>query len=560
MPALARRLERQVELARAVPLSQAWRRAQLIVCKKLEPFAPVRPPQGPIALAENLPAPVFPPRVGQLGVDEAGDPELVLHWGSYPIAPPVNWVPPLGSRLDGSWRARLHYMEYLEGADDNLFAALIEDWLDTAQPDRPEAARYSWRAFNLSIRVVVWLQQLALRRDALRPALIERMTNSLAHQIAYLERYLETDLRGNHLIKNIKALLWAGHALRGPAADRWRARGAALLGRELDEQVLADGKHYERSAAYHCQVLADFIECRHLLDDRAPVVPKLDDCLTRMANALRYLVHPDGLVAQFNDGGLFMAYPPAACLEAFDRDVTLPDGSFALPDAGYYGLRHRGDYLIIDCGPLAPDYLIGHGHGDILSFEWSLQGRRIIVDQGTYQNLSGPERTQSRATASHNTLALGGENQGDFYGAHRCGRRPRAVVREWSPTADGFVLEGSHNGYRHLTGRPTHCRRFKAGNERLIIEDRIDGNNPGAVGGFLLHPDCRVEVDGMHAVIQNGPVCVRLEASLPLRLEQAAWYPDLYCAKDTQRLRFDLSAATSQARFVFDHSTDAKQS
>jgi len=552
MTALSRRLERQIALARAVPLPQAWRRAQLIVRRKIEPFWPVRPPAGPIDLAETLPPPLFAPRAGQLAFDAAGRPELVVHWGRYPLAPPVDWSPRLASRLDGSWRARLHYMEYLEAADDRLFEALIEDWLGGNRPHDGDAARYSWRPFNLSIRVVVWLQQLALRRARLKPSLVDRMAASLAHQLAYLERYLETDLRGNHLIKNIKALIWAGAAFNGSAAERWRRRGEALLSGELDEQVLADGMHYERSPAYHCQVFADLMECRQVLSSGAPVKGRLDACLARMAAALRHLAHPDGLVAAFNDGGLFMAYPPAVCLAAYGGVGAPAEGPFALPDAGYFGCRRGGDYLIVDCGPLAPDYLIGHGHGDILSFEWSLQGRRIIVDQGTFQNLSGPERTQSRATVSHNTLALAGDNQGDFYGAHRCGRRPQPVVHRWAPSPDGFILEGSHNGYRHLPASPIHRRRFTAAAHRLTVDDRIDGAHPGAVGGFLLHPDCKVDSDGRQALIRNGPVHIRLSASLPLRIVPALWFPDLYCAEDTRRIVFELDPMTTRAQFVFE--------
>ena len=216
-----------------------------------------------------------------------------LAWGQRELILPMDWAPSTTTRLGGSWRTRLNYMEYLEGADDRWFAALVDDWLVNVVPQGPGEQRYGWRAFNLSIRAVIWMQQWALRQERLPKPLGDRIAQSLGHQLNFLERYLETDLRGNHLIKNIKALLWAGTVFEGRDAARWRRRAERLLAAEIAEQVLADGTHYERSPPYHCQVFADFLECRRLL---APgtLRDRLDEVLARMAEAMSWLVHPDG--------------------------------------------------------------------------------------------------------------------------------------------------------------------------------------------------------------------------------------------------------------------------
>ena len=100
---------------------------------------------------------------------------------------------------------------------------------------------------------------------------------SLAAQLIFLEANLETDIGGNHLIKNIKALIWASAFFQGPDAARWRKLGLDLLARELTAQILTDGVHYERSPSYHCQRLADLLECRHALGAETP--PALDAAL-----------------------------------------------------------------------------------------------------------------------------------------------------------------------------------------------------------------------------------------------------------------------------------------
>ena len=73
---------------------------------------------------------------------------------------------------------------------------------------------------------------------------------SLEQQLDFLASHLEVDIGGNHLVRNIRALLWAGRFFSGPAASRWQQRGRALLAQELDAQILADGFHFEVSAAY----------------------------------------------------------------------------------------------------------------------------------------------------------------------------------------------------------------------------------------------------------------------------------------------------------------------
>src|SRR5207237_3863965 len=83
-------------------------------------------------------------------------------------------------------------------------------------------------------------------------------------QALALEARLETHLLANHLMKNIKALMFAGALLGAPESSRWWAKGEKLLKRELAEQILADGGHFERSPMYHAEALEDLLDIRTL--------------------------------------------------------------------------------------------------------------------------------------------------------------------------------------------------------------------------------------------------------------------------------------------------------
>ena len=540
---LRRRTQRWWYMLSNVPARQLRRHAELRLRKFLVPIWKGRVGRlPPPPLAKVLPAPIFAPRSQQ------GDPlpegfALKTPWGSRAYDLPVDWRPPAPSPIEGSWQTRLHYMEFLEGLPTPLVEQIILDWIESNPLDSASALHVAWHPFATSIRVVVWMQQIASRREQLSPLLLDRAAASLAVQLRVIERQYESDMRGNHLIKNIKALLWAAAFFVGTESERWHQLGRRMLAAEIDEQILADGTHYERSPTYHCQVMADLLECHAVLPE-GPERSALALRLSRMGKAAALLTHPDGDVAQFNDGGLSNAYTAAQCLDALARiaPVAIPtDGPFALSEAGFFGMRHGDSYLIVDCGPIAPASLVAHGHGDILSFEWSFGGHRIFVDQGTYQYAAGRLRDISRSTLSHNSVSIDGQEQCDFYAAHRCGRRARAALLEWETTADGFVLVGSHDGFAHLPGAPRHTRRFEAAPGKLVIEDRLLGGKPGRVrAAFLCHPACSVTVNGHEALIARAGTMVNLIAPSPIRLEDAEWYPDLYVAHRTKRICFDL--------------------
>lgn len=539
VPNPLRRFERTFEMFRHVPPRQLLRRLELIGRRRFARWLPDgtgTAPPGPIS--DRPPLPLFPPR--RMLEPTANGWRFEQPWGSLDLALPIDWGLAADDPQKLSWRANLSYMEFLEGVDDQDFVRLVSAWIEDNPPTSVDAARYSWRSYNLAIRVVVWMQQLALRRARLETSFLARAAASLARQLRHLERHLETDIGGNHLIRDMKALLWAGAFFAGDEARRWWRRGLTLLEGELATQVLSDGCHYERSPSYHCQVMGDLLEILSLLE-AGPLRDRLAAALERMARACNVLTHPDGKVALFNDGGLDLAYAPEVLFTALERlGLTRPgrqDGPFVLAEAGFYGLIKGDEHLVVDCGPIGPDALIGHAHGDILSFEWSVGGRRIVVDQGTYQYRLGPRRRQSRAAVSHNTVVIDSTEPSDFFGEFRCGRRAHPEVLDYRSSAEGFVLAGTHDGFRRLDGRPRHVRRIEAAPGRIVIEDRIESaDQHEASAGILLHPDCRVDVVGREVLIENGPTKLVIESNIDPSIEPAEWFPNFHVCLPTFRL------------------------
>lgn len=165
-----------------------------------------------------------------------------------------------------------------------------------------------------------------------------------------------------------------------------------------------------------------------------------------------------------------------------------------------------GDRLIIDCGPVGPDYQPGHSHCDNLSFELSLKGRRVIVDSGCCQYVDGDIRRYNRGNMGHNTLTVDGTNQSEIWGAHRCARRAYPLGASLEKRKDGSLYySGAHDGYRYLKGRPVHHRNITWSGDAYLIDDRVEGQGTHDIETRLhIHPDLMIDLDGEKAIIRHG--------------------------------------------------------
>ncbi|SIO55375.1 Uncharacterized conserved protein, heparinase superfamily [Singulisphaera sp. GP187] len=501
-------------------------------------------------LARDLPTPLFPPR--RHFVEHEGETRFLSFLNKRcALALPMDWQP-ADLADDHLGRFHLHYMEYLEGLPEELWAALVVDWIVQNPPYRSAYWLGGWSSYVLSLRCVVWMQQFAAQ-GVDDPRVAATILGSLAAQLRFLRNNLELDVLGNHLVKNLKTLLWASRFFTGPEAAGWGRLGERLLLRELEEQVPPDGLHYERSPAYHTQVFADLLECFHVIRP-GPCRVALGRALDRMAQALIDLTHPDGQISLFNDGGLNMTYPTDVCIDVYrtltGKEITARP-AFALEDAGYYGLRSGSDLFLADCGAVCPDFLPAHAQGDILAFEWTRAGRRILVDAGVYEYRAGRLRDYSRSTTSHNTVTVGDADQCEFWSSFRVARRARVRCHNFRLGRDELELEGSHDGYARLAGGPRHRRRFVVTKDRIQVEDTVQGGAGQPVRARLLfHPDCRLTPQPGQIRIENQEVILSLQSASPMTLVEAWWSPDFGVRVPTIQVVLDYGAAPCGGGFA----------
>lgn len=408
---------------------------------------------------------------------------------------PPDWDDECPSRL---WQYNLHYFDWLWLLDFEMARGVVLDWI-ARYPDR--GGRVGWEPYPTSVRAMNWCAYFFGRRHSETLAdgsLCQVLWRSLHQQCEWLSRRLETHLLNNHYLENAAALTLVGSCFEGHDARRWRDRGRRILSAQIAEQILPDGLHFELSPMYHARIL-------YVLSLLAEMEPALADSLAepmyRMAHALERLCHPDGDIALLGDSALGICHNPERLLAYVGRNARSPCigapsyGCFALLDAGYYGWRDSDrTYLIADFGKIGPDHNPGHGHADAFSFELSVRGSRVITDSGVYDYEASHTRQYCRSTAAHSTVEIEGQDQCELWGAFRVARRgsPRHVV--WQPGSSGFALEGWHDGYARLRGRPVHARLMQwDAAVGLTVRDTIRANRPvRCVSRLHLHPACRI--------------------------------------------------------------------
>lgn len=439
------------------------------------------------------------------------------------------------ARVDRLWRYNLHYFGDLAASDApsrrGWHRALIERWVRENPPGAPTA----WEPYPTSLRIVNWIKW-ALAGGDLSPEAV----HSLAVQSRWLSRRLEHHLLGNHLFSNAKALVFAGLFFEGAEADVWRTTGARLVAREIPEQILRDGGHFERSTMYHALALEDMLDLLNVVRayacaDMLPLERAAVATLSSMRVWAAAMTHPDGEIAFFNDAAIGIAPTPHA-LEAYAKRLGLgevtPPGSTQLLPSGYLRIERGPAVALLDVAPLGPDYLPAHGHADTLSFELSLFGHRVFVNSGTSRYGAGAERLRQRGTRAHNTVLVDGADSSEVWGGFRVARRARPVALRVD-LAESCTVSCAHDGYMRLRGRVLHRRTWRANASTFAVEDRLSGAFADAEARFHLHPDVSLAVEGeradatvLHLRLRNGVGVTMLIEGGSTRIEPATWHPE----------------------------------
>ena len=392
------------------------------------------------------------------------------------------------------WNYNLEYFDYLMENDISLDEKkmLIRDFYSFSIKKERELEPYpiSLRTINI------------IRFSVQNNLFTEQYLNFVYQELKYLNGHCEYHLLGNHLLENAFALLLGGVFFD---EKTWKLKAIDILKKELDEQILNDGAHFELSPMYHKIIFYRILELidwyRNYKDNDESF---LNYCLKKaelMRSWLENIQFHCGDIPLFNDSAKNIAYDSQFLLEYADS-LKITSSKVSLGESGYRTFKNYNYEIKVDFAQLGSSYQPGHAHADTLSFILYYKGIPLFVEQGTSTYEIGVRRELERSTGAHNTVIVAGKNQSEVWGGFRVGNRAKTTILK----DDLEIIEAQHDGYESLG--IVHKRAYYFGNETLSIEDVLVGRTLSAQAVFHIHPRFSCIIAGNTVEIDGRVLCV----------------------------------------------------
>ncbi|PAJ74463.1 heparinase [Pseudoalteromonas sp. NBT06-2] len=453
------------------------------------------------------------------------------------------WNDPAKEKL---WLYNLHYFDDLNSNSfaerKNTHFCFINKWI----LENPACTGNGWEPYPLSLRLVNWVKWFS-KHDTVE----QKHLSSMLQQANALSQQLEYHILGNHLFANAKALTFVGCYIGNSHAEKYLDLGLKLLDREIPEQFLEDGAHFELSPMYHEILLWDLLELIGLAkasqnEKLMRRLPYWSEVASKALYWLKSMIHPDGEVSFFNDSAIGIAAKPQ---QIFDYATSLGLNVIdTLPkvntnkQSGYSRISSSLYTLIIDHANVGPDYLPGHAHADTLSFELSVGDERVFVNSGTSLYGVSKERLRQRQTAAHNTVVVDGEDSSEVWSGFRVARRAYAKLLDVNQSGIEVCLQAQHDGYKRLKGKVTHSRRFTTNNNEIHIKDNLVGKFNQASAFFHLHPDIEFEIvsDRVVKLVTKNKVELTIHSTCRIQISDSTYHPEFGVSINNKQLKMDL--------------------
>jgi hypothetical protein len=370
------------------------------------------------------------------------------------------------------WTYNLTYFDFLNQNQENTegydFSPVIEDFIEKL-PQLKNATE----PFPIALRGINWVKYFA--QNNVQNPVYDR---SLFQQYQILADNIEYHLLGNHLLENGFSMLFG--AIYFQNKDFWTL-AHKILSEELEEQILADGAHFELCPMYHKIMLFRALDCYNLLKNNdlatLSVFGTKYDSLKKllvekgalMLGWLENMTYADGSTPHFGDSTDGIA-PSSQELFDYAKRLSIKPLRYPLSNSGFRRLKNTHFDLVAKVGKIGPDYIPGHAHADSLSFELRINDQPFLVDTGISTYETNDRRHLERSTSSHNTVEINNKNSSEVWGSFRVGNRANSHISTDTPTQ----LSAQHDGYK--TFGINHLRTFQLSENSLDIVDQTDKN------------------------------------------------------------------------------------
>jgi len=399
----------------------------------------------------------FPVKNGSVSIDDGIVSFQFLNLsGAYPLER-IRWNDEQHGKL---WTYNLNYFDFLNQSDlsKDEGLLLIRKYIE----DTPEIED-GFEPYPISLRCINWIKFLT-NHDIED----EQIQRHLRGQYELLLKQIEYHLLANHLLENAFSLFFAAVYFRD---KEFYNKSIRILEKQLVEQILEDGAHFELSPMYHQIILERLLDCINISYENshieATLLLKMKVYASKMLSWLEEITFENGDIPMVNDSAFGVAEPTSSLLK-YAKDINLKKANISIGVSGYRKMKNECFELFIDAGRIGPVYQPGHAHADTFSYVLYYKGKPFIVDPGVSTYEIGKRRSEERSTLFHNTVSIEGRNSSEVWGGFRVAKRASVTLEEDNPSR----VIAIHDGYKSITGVEVRRGWFLSSNS-LIVEDDL---------------------------------------------------------------------------------------
>src|SRR5690606_21004656 len=225
------------------------------------------------------------------------------------------------------WTYNLNYFDFLNQTDISASdgISLIKDYIE-----KNDRLKDGLEPYPISLRGINWIKFLGRTKTE------DKQINAVLFQhYSILTKNLEYHLLANHLLENDFSLYFGAYYFN----DReFYKLAKGILIKELREQVLDDGAHFELSPMYHQIILYRLLDCINLSRlnkwDEDDLLPFLIEKGIKMLEWLETVTYFNGNIPMVNDSTYGIA-PSSKQLSHYAELLGLQWDRSKLCDSGY---------------------------------------------------------------------------------------------------------------------------------------------------------------------------------------------------------------------------------
>lgn len=377
------------------------------------------------------------------------------------------------------WTFNLNYFDFLnqKNISTNQGKKLIRDYISNE-----DLLNDGKESYTISLRGINWVKFLS--KNNIQDELINQV---LYNHYQRLVNNLELQFLGNHYLENGFSLLFGAYYFQD---QKLYKAAKKILKKELKEEILNDGGHFELSPMYHQTMLHRVLDCYNLVKLNSWQLNDLETLLeekaVKMLSWLQEVTFKNGNIPMVNDSAYDIA-PTSHQLFDYAKSLKLSWAKAELSDSGYRKINSNNYELFLDVGQIGASYQPAHAHSDTFSFELYVNQKPIIVETGTSTYEKNNLRQLERSTESHNTVKIGNVNQSEVWSGFRVGERAKII----SLNERENEIEATHDGYKSLN--ILHTRKFITTVKEIFIEDSLSKDSDNKAKAYLhFHPDIHI--------------------------------------------------------------------